>query len=250
MDLGWAAGSTCWKYTQPCYPESSLLKSLVPNYFTASGRIVTKQGLWPSPIYAKSWLIGKDSDAGRDWGQEEKGTTEDEMAGWHHRLDGRESEWTLGVGVGQGGLAFCDSRVTKSRTRLSDWTDWLNLQKFIQVQARLYWDPCYNSGEQKQVTGSLAYSPVLAGGGQHVPCMGWGWGCVHRLEWRGDLGGLPTPLVVLRAGGTCSTLLLLQIPCFHSWFLRSDRIHIFLGGRGSFSILFIIFNPSCTEGFF
>ena len=43
--------------------------------------------LWPP--HAKSWLIGKDSDAGRDWGQEEKGTTEDEMAGWHHRLDGR-----------------------------------------------------------------------------------------------------------------------------------------------------------------
>ena len=46
--------------------------------------------LWPP--HAKSWLIGKDSDAGRDWGQEEKGTTEDEMVGWHHRLDGREFE--------------------------------------------------------------------------------------------------------------------------------------------------------------
>ena len=46
--------------------------------------------LWPP--FAKSWLIGKDSDAGRDWGQEEKGTTEDEMAGWHHGLDGREPE--------------------------------------------------------------------------------------------------------------------------------------------------------------
>ena len=57
---------------------------------------------------AKSWLIGKDSDAGRDWGQEEKGTTEDEMAGWHHQLDGCESQWTLGVGDGQEGLAFCN----------------------------------------------------------------------------------------------------------------------------------------------
>ena len=63
--------------------------------------------LWPSD--AKSWLIGKDSDAGRDWGQEEKGTTEDEMAEWHHWLDGHESEWTPGVGDGQGGLACCDS---------------------------------------------------------------------------------------------------------------------------------------------
>ena len=78
--------------------------------------------LWPP--HAKSWLIGKDSDAERDWGQEEKRTTEDEMAGWHHWVDGRESEWTLGVGDGQGGLACCDSWVPKSRTRLSDWTDW------------------------------------------------------------------------------------------------------------------------------
>ena len=54
-------------------------------------------------------LIGKDSDAGRDWGQKEKGTTEDEMAGWHHRLDGHESGWTPGVGDGQGGLVCCDS---------------------------------------------------------------------------------------------------------------------------------------------
>ena len=53
--------------------------------------------------------LGKDSDAGRDWGQEEKGTTEDEMAGWHHRLDGHEFERTLGVGDGQGGLACCAS---------------------------------------------------------------------------------------------------------------------------------------------
>ena len=56
-----------------------------------------------------SWLVGKDSDAGRDWGHEEKGMTEDEMAGWHHWLDGRESKWTPGVGVGQGGLACCDA---------------------------------------------------------------------------------------------------------------------------------------------
>ena len=65
--------------------------------------------LWPSHV--KSWLTGKDPDAGRDWGQEKKGTTEDEMAGWHHRLDGHEFEfeWTPGVGDGQGGLACYDS---------------------------------------------------------------------------------------------------------------------------------------------
>ena len=75
--------------------------------------------LWP--CHEKSWLIGKDSDAGRDWGQEEKGTTEDEMAGWHHWLDGRESQWTPGVGDGQGGLGCWDSWGRKE----SDTTEWL-----------------------------------------------------------------------------------------------------------------------------
>ena len=74
------------------------------------------------PPHAKSWLIGKDPDAGRDWGQEEKGTTEDEMAGWHYRLDGHEFERTPGVGDGQEGLACCDSWGCKE----SDMTERLN----------------------------------------------------------------------------------------------------------------------------
>ena len=75
--------------------------------------------------HAKSWLIGKDSDAGRDWGQEEKGTTEDEMAGWHHWLDGHESQWTPGVGDRQGGLACCDSwgRKESDTTERLIWSD-------------------------------------------------------------------------------------------------------------------------------
>ena len=78
--------------------------------------------LWPPHV--KSWLIGKDSDAGRDWGQE-KGTPEDEMAGWHHWLDGRESEWTQGVGAGQGGLACCNSwgRKESDTTGRLIWSD-------------------------------------------------------------------------------------------------------------------------------
>ena len=74
------------------------------------------------PLDVKNWLTGKDPDAGKDWGQEEKGTTEDEMAGWHHWLNGRESEWTLGVGDGQGGLACYDSWGHKE----SDTTEQLN----------------------------------------------------------------------------------------------------------------------------
>ena len=78
--------------------------------------------LWPPHV--KSWLIGKDSDAGRDWGQEEKGTTEDEMAGWPHWLHGHESEWTPGVGEGQGGLACSDS--WGSQRVGHDWATELN----------------------------------------------------------------------------------------------------------------------------
>ena len=81
--------------------------------------------VWPP--HAKSWLIGKDSDAGRDWGQELKGMTEDEMAGWHHWLNGRESEWTAGDGDGQGGLVCCDSRGPKE----SDMTEWVNWTEVI-----------------------------------------------------------------------------------------------------------------------
>ena len=80
--------------------------------------------LWPP--HAKSWLIGRDSDSGRDWAQEEKGTTEDEMAGWHHWLNGRESEWTPGVGDGQGSLVCCSSW----GCRESDTTEWLHSLKF------------------------------------------------------------------------------------------------------------------------
>ena len=73
-------------------------------------------------LLTKSWLIGKDSDAGRDWGQEEKGTIEDVMAGWHHWLNGHESEWTPRVGDGQGGLVCCDLWGLKE----SDTTERLN----------------------------------------------------------------------------------------------------------------------------
>ena len=86
----------------------------------------TSPASWETPVlwspHWKSWLIGKDSDTGRDWGQEEKGPTEDEMAGWHHWLYRHESEWTPGVGDGQGGLACCDSWGHKE----PDTTEWLN----------------------------------------------------------------------------------------------------------------------------
>ena len=87
--------------------------------------------LWPP--HEKSWLIGKDSDAGRYCGQEWKGMTEDEIAGWHPGLDGREFEWTPGVGDGQGGLVCCNSwgRKESDMTEQLNWTE-LNVQ-FMQI---------------------------------------------------------------------------------------------------------------------
>ena len=79
---------------------------------------------WPD---VKIWLIWKDSDAGKDWGQEENGTTEDEMVGWHHRLNGHGFGWTPGVDAGQGGLVCCTSWGHKE----SDMTERLNWMKLI-----------------------------------------------------------------------------------------------------------------------
>ena len=76
--------------------------------------------LWPHD--AKSWLTGKDPDAGKDWRWEEKGATEDEMVGWHHRLNGHEFEWSPGLGGGQGSLACCSPWGCKEL----DMTEWLN----------------------------------------------------------------------------------------------------------------------------
>ena len=76
--------------------------------------------LWPPDV--KNWLLRKDPDAGKDWRQEEKGTTEDEMVGWHHRLDGHEFEQALGVGDGQESLACCSPWGHKD----SDMTEQLN----------------------------------------------------------------------------------------------------------------------------
>ena len=84
--------------------------------------------LWPLDV--KSWLIGKDPDAGKDWGQEEKGITEDEMVGWHHRLNGHGFGWTPEVGDGQEGLASYGSWGHKE----PDTAEWLNW-------AELNWTP-------------------------------------------------------------------------------------------------------------
>ena len=78
--------------------------------------------LWPPD--AKNRLIGKDADAGKDWRQEEKGMTKDEVVGWHHRLDGHEFEQAPGVGDGQGSLACCSTWVCKE-WNMTEWLNWM-----------------------------------------------------------------------------------------------------------------------------
>ena len=75
------------------------------------------------PLDVRRWLTGKDPDAGKDWRRGEKGTTEDEMVGWHHRLDGHEFKQALGVGDGQGRLA-CYSPWGHKESDMTDWTKW------------------------------------------------------------------------------------------------------------------------------
>ena len=108
------------KETQPIHPKAD--QSWV--FIGRTDAEAQTPTLWPP--HEKSWLIWKYPDAGKDWGQEEKGTTEDEMVGWHHRLDGHGFGWTPGVGDGQGVLACCDSwghRVGHDWATELNWTE-------------------------------------------------------------------------------------------------------------------------------
>ena len=112
--------------------NQSILKEINPKYSLEG--MMLKLKLQDLSHLMQSWLIGKDSDAGRDWGQEEKGTTEDEMAGWHHWLDGRESGWTSVVGGDREAWCAVIHGVAKSQTWLSDWTElcWTEINYTLQ----------------------------------------------------------------------------------------------------------------------
>ena len=92
--------------------------------------------LWPPD--AKNWLIRKGPDAGKDWRQEEKGTTEDEMVGWHHQLNGHESEQAPGIGDGQGSLVCCNPWGRKE-SGMTEWLIWTELNCSLGRGAGSFW---------------------------------------------------------------------------------------------------------------
>ena len=109
--------------------NQSILKEISPEYALEGFMLSWNSNTWPSEV--KNWLTGKDPEAGKDWRQEEKGMTENEMVGWHHRLDGHESEQTPGVGDGQGSLVWWTGKPgvlqsTGSQRVRHDWATELN----------------------------------------------------------------------------------------------------------------------------
>ena len=112
-----------------------ILKEINPEYSLEGHAEAEAPILWPPDVAklmfltsipdVRNWLIGKDPDAGKDWRREEKGTTEDEMVGWHHWLDGPEFEEARGVGDGQGSLVCCSpwGRKESDMTERLNWTD-------------------------------------------------------------------------------------------------------------------------------
>ena len=116
----WTARRSNQSILKEISPGCSLEELMLKLKFQYFGHL-----MWRADSFEKTLMLGK------DWRQEEKGMAEDEMAGWYHWLDGRESEWTPGVGDGQGGLVCYSSGVGKSRTRLSNWTELNWTEKYI-----------------------------------------------------------------------------------------------------------------------
>ena len=113
-----------WKEIQSVNPREN--QSWM--FFASTDAEVEAPILWPPD--AKNWLIRKDRDAGKDWRQEEKGTTEDEMVGWHHWLDEHEFEQGLGVGDGQGSLACC-SPWSHKESHMTEHLTWIYFTRFL-----------------------------------------------------------------------------------------------------------------------
>ena len=169
LAVGWLA----WVQVQPVHSK----EDQPWDFFGRNDAKAETPVLWPPHV--KSWLIGKDTNAGRDWGQEEKGTTEDEISGWHHRLYGHLFEWTLGFGDGQGGLACCnlwDCKESDKNERLN-WTE-LNWSQ-IKIKTELSGKPKLKEAVQIVVQKNLG-STCTQGHNKSIAIYG-------RISWEKDL---------------------------------------------------------------
>ena len=141
------------KEIQPAHPKGNQYWLFIGRTDVQSETLI----LWLPDV--KNWLTGKDPDAGKDWRQEEKGMTEDEMVKWHHRLNGHEFEWTLGVGDGQGGLACCSPRGRKESdmTERLNWTERQEKKKVLSEKKNVHKRQNKNLIETRLVTYSLEF---------------------------------------------------------------------------------------------
>ena len=151
-----------WKESKPVHPKGNQFWIFLERTDVKGETPI----LWPPDT--KSWFIRKDLNAGKDWRQEEKGLTEDEMVGWRHQLNGHQFEQALGVGQGQGSLAFCSPWVSKRTIWLSDWTEpnWSDTVKSFSIvneaEVNVFWNSFAFSMIQRMLaTWSLVPLPFL-----------------------------------------------------------------------------------------
>ena len=186
MLLNYVAWEDSWEPWTERRSNQSILKEINPGYSLKG--LMLKLKLQYFGHLMRRTDSGKDPDARKDWRQEEKGTTEDEVAGWHHWLDGHEFEQAPGVGDGQGGLACCSPWVAKSQTGLSDWAE-------LNGPWGHYVNEINQTGKGKYcimsfICAVLAAPPVPSSFRGQVGCKREGWVCV----WNGWTGSEDTNL--------------------------------------------------------
>ena len=174
---------------------------------------------------AKNWLTGKDPDAGKDWRQKEKGTTEDGMVGWHHWLDGHEFEQALGVGDEQGGLACC-SPWDRKESDMTEWLSWTELKAlcpFINwrllthgtsyIDYTIFW----HQPSHVQLLASVATIPFL----RHFSILGTKF--PNTSSWMNETGSLVSPYKSWFAGLVVSWMWALMKFLLWSWRMQQCR---------------------------
>ena len=203
--------------------NQSILKEISLEYSLEELMLAETPILWPPCL--KKWLTGKDPDAGKDWRQKEKGTTEDGMVGWHHWLDGHEFEQALGVGDEQGGLACC-SPWDRKESDMTEWLSWTELKAlcpFINwrllthgtsyIDYTIFW----HQPSHVQLLASVATIPFL----RHFSILGTKF--PNTSSWMNETGSLVSPYKSWFAGLVVSWMWALMKFLLWSWRMQQCR---------------------------